>query len=170
MPLESVKVFRYLGRPLSHVDNDWPALHWNLAKARKRWSMVSQVLTREGAAPRISAYFYQAVVQSVLLYGAETWSLSTTMLSALEGFHGRVVRRLTGRVPRFLPWEDRWIYPPLEEAFTVAGLRPLAEYISKRRNRLVEHVATRPIFALCRDAERQSGSPSRLGMWWSQLD
>ena len=53
--LESVKVFRYLGRPLSCYDNDWPALHWNLAKARKRWSMISRILTREGASPKTSA-------------------------------------------------------------------------------------------------------------------
>jgi len=52
-PLESVSVFQYLGRPLSSTDNDWPAIYKNLSKALKRWGMVSRVLTREGADPRV---------------------------------------------------------------------------------------------------------------------
>ena len=90
--LEQVSTFRYLGRPLSATDNDWPALYWNLRKARKRWAQVSRVLTREGAAPKVMGMFYKAVVMSVLLYGVETWVVSSPMLQALRGFHNRVAR------------------------------------------------------------------------------
>jgi hypothetical protein len=43
--------------------------------------------------------FYKAVVQSVLLYGSETWVFPPKMLSKLEGFHKQIARRLTGRTP-----------------------------------------------------------------------
>ena len=37
--------------------------------------------------PIISVKFYRAVVQAVLLFGAETWVLSTEMLTKIEGVH-----------------------------------------------------------------------------------
>ena len=60
--LEDVSVFRYLGRPLSFMDDDWAAVYRNLKKARARWAQVSRVLAREGADARVSGMFYKAVV------------------------------------------------------------------------------------------------------------
>ena len=68
--LEAVSEFRYLGRPFSSTDDDWPAVYQNLSKARKQWARIARVLSRTGASPRTSSMFYQAVVQSVLLYGS----------------------------------------------------------------------------------------------------
>ena len=68
----------------------------NLSKARKQWARIAHVLSRTGASPRTSSMFYKAVVQSVLLYGSETWTLSATMLKVLRGFHNRVARKLSG--------------------------------------------------------------------------
>jgi hypothetical protein len=45
------------------------------------------VLTVENTPPKVSAKFYKAIVQSVLLYGRETWNLMTIALAQLEGFH-----------------------------------------------------------------------------------
>jgi hypothetical protein len=56
----------------------------------------------------ISAMFYRAVVQSVLLYGYETWVLPPKMLSKLEGSHIHIARRLTGRTPAYHRREDEW--------------------------------------------------------------
>jgi hypothetical protein len=44
--------------------------------------------------PKVSAMFYKAVVQSILLYGSETWNLTTTALAWLEGFHIRAAYRM----------------------------------------------------------------------------
>ena len=44
-------------------------------------------MLKENAPPRVSAKFYKAIVQSVLLYGSKTWVLSTAALARLEGFH-----------------------------------------------------------------------------------
>jgi hypothetical protein len=52
------------------------------------------VLRGENAAPRVDAMFYKAVVQSVLLYGSETWNLTKTVLARLEGFHIRAAYRM----------------------------------------------------------------------------
>jgi len=48
-----------------------------LRKARGTWARVGQVLQAENVPPRVAAKFYKVVVQAVLLYGSETWVLST---------------------------------------------------------------------------------------------
>jgi hypothetical protein len=88
--------------------------------------------------------FYKAVVQSVLLYGSETWVMSPKMLSKLEGYHKESSCRLTGRTPVYHRWKDEWQYLPLGNALEEAGLFPIDEYITRRRNRIAECVAMRP--------------------------
>ena len=39
---------------------------------------------------------YKAVVQTVLLYKIESWSVTEVMLKVLEGFHHQVARRIVG--------------------------------------------------------------------------
>jgi hypothetical protein len=89
--------------------------------------MISRVLIRDGATPRISSMFYKAVVQSVLLYGSETWVLPPNILSKLEGFHKQIARRLTGRTPVYHRREDEWQYLLLGNALEEAGLFPIDE-------------------------------------------
>lgn len=166
--LESVSTFKYLGRPLSKTDSDWPALHRNLAKARAKWAMISKVLVREGATPVISGKFYKAVVQAVLLYGSDTWVWTEPMLNALRGFHHRVARRLSGRVPRLQ--NGTWVYPPIDGALRAAGLWPIEEYIARRRRTTLRQVEGRPIYQLCREQRVLPGSPTRTAVWWEQND
>jgi hypothetical protein len=95
--------------------------------------------------------FYKAVVQSVLLYGSETWVLSPKMLSKLEGFHKQIASWLTGRTPVYHRREDEWQYLPLGNALEEAGMLPMDEYITLRRNKIAEFVAMRPLYAICRE-------------------
>jgi hypothetical protein len=76
---------------------------------------VGQVLRAENVPPHIAAKFYKAVVQAVLLYGSETWVLSTTALASLEGFHIRAAYRMAVKhKPRRGPGH-RWIFPKLKD-------------------------------------------------------
>ena len=70
--LESFPRFTYLGRVMTAGDDNWPAVAGNLQKAQRSWGRLQRILRREGATPRISGYFFKAVVQQVLLFGAET--------------------------------------------------------------------------------------------------
>ena len=57
-------------------DEDWPAVAGNLVKSRKSWGRLARILSREGVDKRVSGTFFKAVVQQVLLFGAETWVLT----------------------------------------------------------------------------------------------
>ena len=74
--MEAVSEFRYLGRLLTATDDDWSAVAGNIKKARRIWGRLAKVLGREGADPKVSQTFYIAMIQVVLLFGAETWVLT----------------------------------------------------------------------------------------------
>ena len=62
-PLEMVTSFKYLGRVISKADYYWTAVVRNLAKAQAVWQRLTRILSREGAAPWVSGFFFKAVVQ-----------------------------------------------------------------------------------------------------------
>ena len=95
--VEGVVTFRYLGRPLDQTDDDWPVVRRNIMHVRLVWGRMVTMLQQEGADPRVAAMFYRAVVQAILLYGSETWVLSTEMDKKVEGTHTGFLRQITGK-------------------------------------------------------------------------
>ena len=59
--------------------------------------------------PRVSGFFFKAVVQAILLFGSETWVANPRMGKALGGFQTQVERRMTGRIPQRTPGR-KWKY------------------------------------------------------------
>ena len=88
-PLKNVTAFRYMGRVMMMVDDDWLAVVGNLWKARKSWGRLLRILSREGADPKVSGHFFKALTQAVLLFGVETWVLTPSMDRALSSFQHR---------------------------------------------------------------------------------
>ena len=85
-PLEMVTYFRYLGRLILAANDDFPEVIWNLAKARAVWRRRRSLLSRYGARLRVSDFFLKALVQSVFLFGAETWVVTPCLVWVLGGF------------------------------------------------------------------------------------
>jgi hypothetical protein len=99
--IKMVKQFKYLGRMLDDNDSDLPAVEQNLIKARKRWGMIGRILKkRKSTKPKTMATFYKVIVQSLLLFGSESWVLSTEMHQRLESFHRRCAHSITGQYIR----------------------------------------------------------------------
>ena len=69
--MKNVTEFRYLGRVLTAVDDNWLEVVVNLGKSKNSWGQLSQILSLEGADPKVSEHFYKAVLQVVLLFRAE---------------------------------------------------------------------------------------------------
>jgi len=109
-----MEVFWYLGRLLLQDDDDIQAMRSQLCKARGTWAWIGQVLRRENAPPQISAKFYKAIMQSVIMYGSETWVLSPAAMARLEGFHICASYRMAKEhVSRRGP-NLQWVYPSSE--------------------------------------------------------
>ena len=139
--LQSVPRFKYLGRVLTEGDDDWPAVAGNLAKSQKSWGRLQGILGREGATKRVSGNFFKAVVQQVLLFGAETWVVSPMMERALSTFLHGAARGITGRQPR-RGRDGKWHYHSLEGTMEEAGLTDIQTSIQRRQNTVAQYIAT----------------------------
>ena len=73
------------------------------------------------------------LVQSVLLYAAETWTPRATDMKALEAFHMKCQRQLLQ-----ISWQQ---FTRNDEVAATAGLPSISEVISNRRSALFGHVA-----------------------------
>jgi len=166
-PLVNVSTFKYLGRPVMSNDSDWHAVYQNLKKARLKWGMLSKILARQEASPRVAGLFYKAVVQAVLLYGSESWVITDTILQMLTGFHHRIARRISALIPRRT--QNGWVYPPIEEALESAGLYTMEHYLQVRRNRVADYVASRPINELIREDVAPFPGTNPRNWWWSNV-
>jgi hypothetical protein len=167
-PIERVKEFKYLGRILDEGDDDWLALQSNLKKAREKWSRIGRILSSEKADPRTMATFYKAIIQAVLLFGAESWVLSNRMMKPLRSFHRRCARHITGRNIRLNAETNEWTYPDSETTLREAGFWPIEEYINRRKDTILGYARERPIYDKCIQSTPVALS-SRKKVWW-ELD
>ena len=138
-------------------DDNWPAVAGNLSKARKSWGRMQGILRREGATPRISGNFFKAVVQQVLLFGAETWVVTQKMERVLSALLHGAARRLTGRQAR-REKDGEWYYPSLEGAMKEVGLTDIQTSIMRRQNTVAQYIATRPLLDLCEGARAREAA------------
>ena len=68
----------------------------NLRNAQWRWGVVTRVLKKTGATIQAWVMLYTAVVQTVKLYGRESWVVTYDILKVLEGFQHNVAQRIAG--------------------------------------------------------------------------
>ena len=109
---------------------------------------MQRILSREGENKRVSGNFFKAVVQQVIMFGAETWVLTPRMERALNSFiHGAAIR-ITGRQPR-RGWEGKCFYPSLEGAMKVAGFTDVRTSINRSQNTVAQYISTQPLLDLC---------------------
>ena len=125
----------------------------NLGKARKSWGQQKWILSREGAEKRVSGNVFKAVVQQVLLFGAEKCVLLPRIERALDSFIHGAARRITGRQPR-RGWDRKWFYPSLEGAMKEAGFKEISTSITNRQNTVTQYIAIRPLLDLCEGTKR----------------
>ena len=59
------------------------------------WGCIGKLLRRERADTSVLKKFYRAVVQEVLLFGADTWVLLAAMVKKFEGLHVGFLRQVT---------------------------------------------------------------------------
>ena len=92
----------------------------------------------------MSTMFYRAVLQVVLIFGAETWVLSTEMARDLEGLHVGFLRQVTGQKAK-RQREGTWRSMAAAEVIKESGTHTLWLYIDKRQATGAKWVVLRAI-------------------------
>ena len=135
-----VTYFKYPGRVVSATDDDLPAVVRNLAQAKTVWRRMLHILSREGATPRVSGFFFKAVIQAVLLFREGAWVVTPRMGKAMGWFQTQVVRRMTGQIPRRTT--DRTFKYASAAAAGGGGFLTMEEYFRRRQNTVAQYIAT----------------------------
>ncbi len=89
---------------------------------------------------------YVSIVLPTLLYGAETWAISSGSLRKLQSFHNRCVRSMC----HVNLWKTREFHLKTETLLNRLGMRSLNFYLHRRIIKWVGHVARMPLDRLPR--------------------
>ena len=98
-PLETVSSFKYLGRLITAMDDDWMSVIVNLQNMRKSWSRLSRILRLEGVDYQTLGNLYLTIVQAVLIFSTYIWVLTLIIGRLVGEFHHRLARQILGKQP-----------------------------------------------------------------------
>ncbi len=94
--LECVKKFCYLGDMLGCGGGAGEASRTRVRCAWGKFNQLKPMLARRGASLKVKGKIYRSCVQSVLVYGSETWSIKGEDERRLERTERAMVRKMCG--------------------------------------------------------------------------
>ena len=117
--IEMVEQFTYLGSVISKDGDVMEDVKCRIAKASKAFGCLrGSIFNNPHLSIPTKRAVYRATVLSVLMYGAETWTLKAENVRRLTTFHNRCVRTILG-VTRYQQWEQRLTSKALVNRFGV---------------------------------------------------
>ena len=122
------------------------------------------MLKREGEDPAVSEKFYRAVVQAVLLFGAEILVLTIPLMQKLEGVHVILIWQVT-RKHETRRRDGYWLQVTTEVAIQGEGKQFLRTYVDRQHATVAEWVDLRPILTFVRERRdmREGGDSQYRG-------
>ena len=129
-PLEVVDDFNYLGAWIASTQHDIKI------RRAKAWSALHGMdkVWRSPMTPDTKRRLFVSTVESVLLYGSESWTLTVADEKALDGLYTRLLRRALG-----VSWEEH-----MRNVDLYGKLPRLTDKIRQRRMRMAGHSVRHP--------------------------
>ena len=128
--IKVTKNFKYLGGWSESSQKDFEvrkALAWSAChKLKKIWS--------SGMRRKLKTRLFVATVESVFLYGAETWTLTKSMKRSIDGCYTRMLRMALN-----ISWKQKLTNTQLYQE-----LPPVSQKIQARRMKLAGHCVRHP--------------------------
>jgi len=94
--IKHVDKFCYLGNMISACGGVGEASRMRVKCAWNKFRELQPILTKRGASLKIKGKIYGACVQSVLVYGTETWAMKVDDMERLERTERMIVRWMCG--------------------------------------------------------------------------
>ena len=115
--IEIVQDFTYLGSNITRDGEVTDEVKCRIGKAARAFGCLQKpIFQNRCLSVETKRKVYRAVVLSVLLYGAETWTIKAESVRRLSGFHNRCVRTIMG-VTKYQQWKERISSRRLAAAF-----------------------------------------------------
>ena len=130
--IEEVQEFIYLGSKITADGNSENDVLARIAKARGAFASLKDIWKSSKIGINTKLRIFKSNVLGVLLYGAESWKLTTTIISRIDVFQTRCLRRIL-----------RIFWPRTisnAELYRRTNTRPLSTEIKERRWKWIGHV------------------------------
>ena len=123
--LKRVKDFIYLGSWINTTERD---LSVRIAKS---WAASNKmdIIWKSALDRKLKVQFFRATVESVLLYGSETWTLTAQQERKLDGCYTRLLRASLN-----ISWKQR-----LTNKVLYGNIPPVSQTVRERRLRFAGH-------------------------------
>ena len=179
--IEEVESFTYLGSIVDRQGGTEADIKVRTGKARTAFNQLKNVWTSRTLHLRTKIRMFNTIIKPILMYGSETWRLTTTNVSKIQAFINTCLRRIL-RIcwPKTIRNEDLW---------QRTKQRPVQEEIIQKRWRWIGHTLRRPTNSTTRQAltwnpqgKRKRGRPKntwrrdiegdakKLGGNWVQIE
>jgi hypothetical protein len=130
--LECVDKFCYLGDMIACGGGADDAVRNRVKYASGKFRELAPILTLRGMSLKLKGKIYRACVQSVMVYGSETWAVKVSNLQQLERTERTMVRWMCG-----VTMKDRKRSQDLLDCLNITGV---AECVRRGRLRWFGHV------------------------------
>ena len=130
--MEEVSEFCYLGSVIAKDGSCDRDIKIRLGKANSAFGRLNSIWRNKRLNCRIKIRLYEALVMSILLYGAETWPMTVANMKRLEAAHHRWQRKILGII-----WKDKITN---EEVRRRTGMDKLEDIIRRKRLHWLGHL------------------------------
>jgi len=137
---ETVEEFKYLGTTLTNQNSIQEEIKSRLKSGNACYHSVQNLLSSSLLSKNLKIKIYRSIILPVVLYGCETWSLTSREEHRLRVFENRVFRRIFG--PKRDEVTGEWRKLHNEELNYLYCLPNIVLVIKSRRMRGVGHVAS----------------------------
>ena len=102
----------------------------------------------------------------MLLYAGErTWVVTERTWKALNTFHHKVARYITGDHIQLMS-NGEWLLPSSSEVLEKAGLHTVKEYVDRRKLTITPFIQRRPIYVKCLNS-KVTWTNVHQKVWWN---
>ena len=130
--VEDVESFTYLGSKVTSDGDCEVEVKARLTKARHAFASLRPIWRSKQYSIHTKLRLYRSNVLSILLYCAETWKMTRSIINSIEVFQNRCLRRLFN-----IYWPNKISN---EDLLKKASMQPLTQEVKRRRWRWLGHV------------------------------
>ena len=134
---EVVKDFIYLGSSINSDNDISLEIRRRITLANRCYFGLSKQLSKKALSWRTKICLYKSLILPVLLYGAETWTLTSSDEQALGVFERKILRKIYGPFCDRGEWRIRWN----QELYDIYDDIDVVKRIKIQRLRWLGHVA-----------------------------
>jgi len=133
---EKVESFKYLGSVMTGLNDIETEVKSKIAVGNKCYYALGPILKRRSISQTIKIHLYKTIIRPSVIYGAETWSLTSKIEKMLMTWERKILRKMYGPTKE----NGQWRIKTNAELITKYKSQDIVTVIKIRRLEWLGHV------------------------------